>query len=65
MNAFLIPLSHPCLFVRGKIRVLEGVVELRSFCLGLQEIRPVLLYGTSLWLMRVVAGDAFLRSWAT
>jgi hypothetical protein len=29
MSNFFISLSHPCVYGRGNIRVLEGVVELR------------------------------------
>ena len=31
MNNFLISLSHPCMFGRRNIRLLEGVVELRMW----------------------------------
>ena len=60
MNNFLISLSHPCMYGRGNIRVLEGVVELENkvtSCLGLQAEWLVFLCGTSLWLMQVVVGD--------
>ena len=37
MNIFLISLSRPCMHGNGSIKVLQGVVELSTSCLGLKR----------------------------
>ena len=66
MNNFLISLSHraSCMYGRGSIRVLKGVVELRTRplpCLGLQVKRATLLCRGDRRGMRVI--DAGVNEW--